>query len=76
MNAFLKTSAPHDDPIEEFNLEELAIAGLRFGAGPVVALPTFKGVTRISMGCTCGVVVTQAIEQGHPQMSLRCVTVL
>jgi hypothetical protein len=65
MNAFLKTAAPHDDPMEEFNLEELAIAGLRFGAGPVVALPPFNDVTRISMRCTCGVVVTLAIEHDY-----------
>lgn len=76
MNPFFKTSAPHDDPMEEFNLHELAMAAVRFVASPMSRPTSFQGATRISMRCTCGFVVTLAVEHGHPQVSFSCASVL
>jgi hypothetical protein len=57
--------------MEEFNLLELAMAAAGFGTSPM-SLISFQDATRISMRCTCGFVMTLAVEHGHPPISLSC----
>ncbi|MET4455564.1 hypothetical protein ABIB10_005669 [Bradyrhizobium sp. RT3b] len=74
MIAILRSSARHDDPMEEFNLQELAMLGVSFSPGPISHPYSFQreGIIAVSVRCTCGLMLTVAVEHARPTLPFSC----